>query len=215
MTESRVRLFRREDRADLFRIAADTAFFGAPIETYFDDRRLFLDAFYSYYTDFEPEHCWVAEMSGPVVGFITGCTDTRMHDVILQKQITPAVIRRVLRGKYGIGWKTLVYALRLGVSDLKKEFSTVDVKLYPAHLHINVDERARGLGLGRELIETYLSQLCGLRIPGVHLMTTSQNAVACKLYEKMGFQKTDVRLTGLWRGIISEPVEMRTYTMRL
>lgn len=38
-----VRPYRPDDREAVRRIYADTAFFGAPVETYWDDRDLFAD----------------------------------------------------------------------------------------------------------------------------------------------------------------------------
>ena len=40
-----VRRYKPQDREDIFRIAADTAFFGEPVETLLEDRRVFCDAF--------------------------------------------------------------------------------------------------------------------------------------------------------------------------
>jgi hypothetical protein len=60
MPELLIRPYQPKDRESVFRIAADTAFFGAPIEAYMEDRNVFLDAFYAYYIDLEPEHAWVA-----------------------------------------------------------------------------------------------------------------------------------------------------------
>jgi len=72
MTEFSIRLYQAGDRPALRQIAADTAFFGQPIEALMEDRRLFLDSFYRYYTDVEPEHAWVACAGGQVAGFLTG-----------------------------------------------------------------------------------------------------------------------------------------------
>jgi len=80
-----IRPFRTEDRDGLFKIAADTAFFGEPIEIYMEDRRIFLDAFYAYYTDYEPEHTWVATANDEVVGFLTGCVDSARKDQVVNK----------------------------------------------------------------------------------------------------------------------------------
>ena len=40
-----VRLYRPEDRAAVLQIAADTGFFGAPVEAFMQDRRLMQDVF--------------------------------------------------------------------------------------------------------------------------------------------------------------------------
>jgi hypothetical protein len=58
-----------KDRESVFRIGADTTFFGDPIEAYLEDRNAFLDAFYAYYSDLEPEHTWVACADEAVVVF--------------------------------------------------------------------------------------------------------------------------------------------------
>ncbi len=41
-----VRPYRPEDRAALLAIGADTGFFGAPVEAFYEDRRLVCDLLY-------------------------------------------------------------------------------------------------------------------------------------------------------------------------
>ena len=43
--EVKIKPYQQSDRDDVFCIAADTAFFGEPVEAFLDDRRLFCDAF--------------------------------------------------------------------------------------------------------------------------------------------------------------------------
>src|SRR5262245_4377356 len=47
---------------------------------------------------------------------------------------------------------------------------------YPAHLHIDLLERARGRGLGRLLIERLTGELQARRVSGVHLGVDASNA---------------------------------------
>ncbi len=67
-----VRPYQPSDREAVHRIAADTAFFGAPVENFLPDRKLFSDFFMAYYTDAEPEYLWVAEHEGQVGGYFAG-----------------------------------------------------------------------------------------------------------------------------------------------
>jgi ribosomal protein S18 acetylase RimI-like enzyme len=210
-----IRPYYPEDRAALFKIAADTAFFGKPIEKYMEDRRIFLDSFYAYYTDFEPEHCWVATNKDEVIGFITGCIDTIRKDKIVNKKINPKVILRMLTGYYKIGPKARRYIWRTLKSKHQHSFPGVDLNLYPAHLHINVSEEWRGNGVGIRLMKTYLDQLTYLKVPGVHLGTTSENIAACRLYEGLGFRLLDEKPSIMWEGIVDHPVQNRSYGMRL
>src|SRR5687767_4188416 len=46
MPDITIRPFELHDRESVFRLAADTAFFGEPLEAYLDDRRLFCDSLY-------------------------------------------------------------------------------------------------------------------------------------------------------------------------
>ena len=73
MPDLTVRPYQVSDRESVFRIGADTAYFGAPVEAYMEDRNVFLDGFYAYYTDLEPEHAWVAILFGDVVWFLIVC----------------------------------------------------------------------------------------------------------------------------------------------
>jgi GNAT superfamily N-acetyltransferase len=58
---------------------------------------------------------------------------------------------------------------------------------YPAHLHIDLQERARGKGFGRLLIERLLDELRARGIPGVHLGVDAANANGIAFYDHLGF----------------------------
>ena len=213
-----MRPFRPADREAVFRIAADTAFYGAPVEAMLEDRRLFCDAFYAYYTDFEPERGWVAEVRDEgrarAVGFLMGSTDPARRRRAVRELIAGAA-RRALGGGYRLGPKTWCYALALLGQALRRELPAADPQLYPAHLHINLEAAWRGQGLGRGLMCAYLDQLRALGLPGVHLHTTSLNKAACRLYEKVGFQLLDARPTALPAALGLGRFENRCYGLRL
>jgi GNAT superfamily N-acetyltransferase len=203
------------DRKAVFQIGADTAFFGAPVEAYLDDRNAFLDAFYAYYTDLEPEHTWVASADGEVVGFLAGCVNTRLQHGKIVRVIIPRLTRNILRGKYHFGRLSWRYFMGVLAGLLHREFTHVDLGSYPAHLHINVLPVWRGFKLGQRLMEAYLGQLRGLGLTGVYLDTTSLNEVACQLYEKMGFRLLDARPDRFWAKWFGHPVDNRCYGLRL
>jgi ribosomal protein S18 acetylase RimI-like enzyme len=215
MPELLVRPYQLKDREAVFRIGADTAFFGAPIEAYMEDRNVFLEAFYAYYTDIEPEHAWVACADETVVGFLTGCVDSHNHGWRYVRFILPGLVSKVLRGKYRFGGRSIGYFSGLLGGWLRGEFTHADLETYPAHLHINVDSNWRGHGLGRRLMEAYLQQLRKLGVKGVYLDTTSLNEAACRMYEKIGFRILDARPDRFWAKWFGHPVENRCYAMKL
>ncbi len=210
-----IRPYCPDDREAIFRIAGDTAYFGEPIEAYMEDRRLFTDAFYTFYTDYEPEHAWVAVAEDQVVGFLVGCTNLHRYRRVIRLEILPKVIARLWRGYYQIGPKTRRYLWEVFKAFIKGELPGADETVYPAHFHINIASQWRGFGIGKTLIVTYLQQLIESGVPGVYLQTTSQNKAACHLYESMGFRLLGSKRTQMWRWLIQEDIENRCYGRRL
>jgi len=192
-----VRLYRPADRSAVLEIAADTGFFGAPVEAFMDDRRLMQDVFVAYYVDREPEHLWVADLDGTTVGYICGSVGGRAAIWDQVRTSAPAVLR-FLTFHYKIGTRTRHYFVRLASAVLRSEYPHPDLRGYPAHLHINLTEAARGFGLGKRLMNACLDQMTGLGVPGIHLNTTSLNAAAVKMYEKMGFELLARKRAQLW-----------------
>lgn len=210
-----VRPYRSADRDALRRIAADTAFFGQPLEVYMTDRDLFNDAFYVYYTDYEPGHVWIATVGEEVVGFLTGCTDTRRRNRVDREQIRPQLIRNILRGRYTIDRRTLRYVYHVYRAEREGSFTAVDLDRYPAHLHINLLPASRGRGLGKALMQTYLDYLRDAGVWGVHLQTTSRNRAAIGLYERFGFRLLEARRSHVFDYLLDESLYNLAYGLRL
>jgi ribosomal protein S18 acetylase RimI-like enzyme len=207
--------FVAENTAPLLQIAADTAFFGEPVEAFLEDRNLFCDIFYRYYTTLQAKYCWVAVDHLNVVGFLAGCPDTRSLARQWLSSILPGVLSNVVHGKYMIGTLTRHYLYSLVRMQLMERAPAVDLALYPAHLHVNLDANWRGMGIGGKLLQRYIEQLSQEHVPGVHLSTTDQNRSACKLYEQMGFQLLGSHTTHVWAHLINHPVEHRSYGLRI
>lgn len=209
-----IRLYRPADREAVWALAADTAFFGEPIDAFLDDRRPFCETFVSFYTDYMAEWLWVAELNVAVAGYITGCPDTRQRNRVLGRHILPRVLGRAIGGGYQIGRKTLRFAWRTLWDGLRTGGSHVSLNEFPAHLHINVAVSARGHGIGRRLLNASLNQFWAAGLPGVHLSTTDRNHAACHLYEAVGFRVLEDRPAPVWKGLVSEPVHSRIYGLR-
>ena len=215
MDEIKIKPYHRSYRDEVFRIAADSAFFGEPVEAFLDDRRLFCDAQIRYYTEFEADYTWVVCVKNRVVGYVTGCVDTAAQRKRHLIRIIAPLVGRAFQGKYNLGRKTWRFTRSILGGVLRKEFPKVNYGEYPAHLHINVDASSRGQGLGQKLMDAYLNQLRKLGIPGVFLGTTNLNKAACKLYEKVGFKLLDARQTRVWSSLVEKSVENRSYGLKL
>lgn len=56
-----IRPYEPRDRDGVRRLCCETGFLGKPIDPVFEDRELFADYLTRYYTDCEPESCFMAE----------------------------------------------------------------------------------------------------------------------------------------------------------
>ncbi len=210
-----VRPMQPRDRQEVLAIAADTGYFGDPIRLVQEDPTLFCDLLYRYYVDLEPQHAWVAEQGGHVVGFIVGSLNSRAMRVRWLTRILPLIVGNAIGGRYHLGPSTRRRLAAEALANLRGEVPSVDLHTYPAHLHVNVDAGWRGQGLGRRLLEAYLGQLAAQGVRGVHLRTTNLNAAACHLYESMGFRLLSERHTREWQDVIAQPVVNRAYGLTL
>ena len=59
---------------------------------------------------------------------------------------------------------------------------------YPAHLHINIDERFRSLGIGGRLIERFGAHAMAQRVPGMHIVT-GEGMRNVGFYTRLGFRE--------------------------
>src|SRR3989338_7986716 len=142
-----IRPFKSTDRDRIRKISCDTAFMGEPLERFFDDRETFADIATSYYTEYEPESLFVAEYENSIVGYLTGCKDTRRFKRIFYWRILPrAALISFSRGTL-FRKKTLKLIRSLLRSYWRGELRRPDYyQEFPAHLHINVQDSYRQLG---------------------------------------------------------------------
>jgi len=184
----RIRPYRPADRPALRRLCCDTADAGGSVDSLFRDREVFADLLTSYYTDQEPESCWVAEHDGEVVGYLTGCIDSR-HSARAMWRIAPRVLLRAL-GR-GVLWQAATWRLlraNLWLWFRAARHARPDPRSYPSHLHINVDRRFRGGQTGRRLLEAFLGYAARAGSPGVQLNVRADSDSARRFFERNGFR---------------------------
>ncbi len=186
---ARIRNYQPADRSAVREIACDTADAGEPVERFFHDRRTISDVLTLYYTDYEPGSLWVAECDGRVVGYLTGCLDTRRQERVTRKRILPkAISGAIARGVlwHAEAWRLL--ASFAGTVILGGFPHPIDLVRYPAHLHINVRKGFRGGRLGPQLVEAFKQQVEHAGVRGIHVVTRGDNAGGRRFFEKMGFK---------------------------
>ena len=187
-----IRPYQKSDRPILRDICCDTANLGGPMESFFFDRQVFADLGTLYYTDFEPQSTWVAQVDQQVVGYLMGCLDTRRYLRITSWPIVPRVLlKAVIRGVFlrRQTWRFLGAAFKsLSLGGFKRH---IPLEQYPAHLHIDLKADFRGQGIGGRLIEKFILQAKTKGLKGIHLTTREDNFSGRKFFEKNGFRLLD------------------------
>jgi ribosomal protein S18 acetylase RimI-like enzyme len=149
-----------------------------------------------------PEWTYVAESDGRIVGYLTGCPDSRRFYREKAWRATLPLLWAVARGRYrqvpgAAGFAQLALGLRRSVErsfseSLRREIALV----YPAHLHINIDSDCRRRGVGRRLTDSYFADLRDQAVPGAHVFC---GAGPVEFYRKLGFRVLErVEIRGLF-----------------
>src|SRR5262245_66222446 len=130
---------------------------GESADWYWRDFASFADIWTGYYTDREPESALVAADGEAVVGYLLGCVESTRAPPP-RSAILRQVVRRQLLwrpGTAGFFWRSIRDSLRqpsVPSGDLSDP-------RWPSHLHMNLLPEARGRGVGRSLMTTWLDRL--------------------------------------------------------
>lgn len=209
-----IRGFDRRDREAVRRIALDTAFMGEPASAFFESETIICDLLTLYYTDYEPQSCFVAETNHRVIGTLIGAKNKAFSEKIISGKILPRIFLHALKTGIFLKKKNLKFTLNLLRSVLKNEFKMLDFsKDYPATLHINIEKAYRGFNIGARLIAVYLDYLVKENIPGVSLATMSDAAGG--FFTKQGFELLHAGKRSYFRHILHKDVPLYIYGKKL
>lgn len=210
MQEILIRQYAENDRASVRAIAANTAFLGKPCEAFFSDRETLADFLTLYFTDYEPQSCFIAESNHKVIGYIIGSINTNYSDRIFRAKILPLLLFKMSARLTLLRSKERVFLFNCILSFFKGEFNAPDFsRLYPATLHINIEEGFRNTGIGSRLISRFLGYLAQEGIKAVRLATLSPKASA--FFEKNGFRLLYHKRRSYFRRILFRDINCLIY----
>jgi GNAT superfamily N-acetyltransferase len=214
MENSTIRQFELRDQQSVRTIACDTAFIGKPCEAFFQSREILADFLTLYFTQYEPESCFIAEVNGQVVGHILGARDTKIIAKIFIKKILPLLLFKFLFSGALLNNQNLKILFYLFLSFLRGEFKAPSFyKDYPATLHINLKQGFRKAGIGSKLIATYLDYLNKQEVRGVYLATISEEAKI--FFEKNEFNLIFKAQRSYFRHILNKDITCYIYAKKL
>lgn len=199
-----------DDREGVAAVAYATAFFGRPATPFFKNKLLFAELWVAPYFGAAGCCSFVAEEGGRVVGYVVGsCDPVRYRRFFVSRG--PRLLARALTGGYGAVGNSGGYLARA----LRYPSQHASLQDFPAHLHINLLPEARGQGLGRALLESYLECLTAAGVSGVQLSTTTENEAALRLYSNLGFTVACRYRSALWRPWLGREAEHLVLTRQL
>jgi GNAT superfamily N-acetyltransferase len=142
-----------------------------------------------------PQWTYVAEEQGRIVGYLTGCPDTRAFERKRRWLFAlPLFAKTVLRAYPPTGDTRRFLRRALGVEPEPNALFSRELKArllheYPAHLHVNLeDSSVRGRGAGRILMERFFGDLRRAGVTGVHVHC-GEGPVP--FYLKLGFEELE------------------------
>lgn len=169
---AKVRPYDSKDRNDVRRVCLETS--GLPIKSEKDRKYLFY-MYNDYYTDFEPESCFVlADNNDVAQGYILCAKDCSSYAENMAKFYLPRILQ--LGHKYYLMAK---YEILIHGFYRKK---------YPAHLHIDISPSFQGKGGGTALVNALKAHLKENGIEAVMLSAGEGNKGAIAFYKKNGFK---------------------------
>lgn len=147
------------------------------------DPKLLGHLYVAPYAVLEPEHALVAEDEHGVVGYLVGTYDTDAFLARQEQEWWPA-LRRQYADMAG-----LTAADRASVSQIMSPGGTPAdlVAAYPAHIHMNLLERARGQKVGTRLLTRWLDEARASGVNGVHLGASAANTGGIAFWTHSGF----------------------------
>ena len=186
-----IRNYRPDDLDAIYRICLETGDAGKDATQIYRDPKLLGHVYAAPYGTYAAESALVLEDDEGVGGYILGPVDTRAFEKKLE----------------GVWWPRL-RVIYPDPSRAKVESWSGDERMhylihhpsraprriaepYPSHLHIDLLPRLQGQGLGRKLIDAWLSRMREMGSIGAHLGVGPANARAVKFYHAYGFEEIE------------------------
>lgn len=197
--------YRPADRAALYDVCLRTADRGADAGPRHAEPDLVGHVYLGPYLELEPELAFVVRAAGDPapLGYVVGTADTLAFEAACDERWWPPLRAhyRAHQPRPGSADERLVRTIETGLHSEGDWLAA-----YPAHLHVNLLEAARGTGMGRALLERLVAALEARGVPGLHLGVASANANAIAFYRHLGFTVVAERSTGLVMARALSPV---------
>jgi ribosomal protein S18 acetylase RimI-like enzyme len=186
-----IRAFRPRDLDDLYRICLATAAGGDDASALYRDPKLVGHVYAAPYARLSPHSVFVVEDADGVGGYIVGAPDTRDFEARLEVEWWPA-LRKIYPDPSGTPRidRSADQLMSYKIHHPDRAPDEI-VEPYPSHLHINLQPRLRGRGIGRRLMVQWLATVRDMGSCGAHLAVGAANRRAIRFYRACGFRELE------------------------
>ena len=194
-----IRAASMRDLPGAYRVCLLTGDAGRDATTIYRNPELLGHVFVGPYVVGQPDLALVVADAEGIAGYLLAAADTRGFERWADEHWWPPLREQYPRTADGSPDSELIELIHRPPS---ADDSVVG--RFPAQLHIDLLERVRGQGYGRQLIDGLLDELRRRGSAGVHLNVALENANAIAFYKHLGFDEVarmgDSMLMGLRLG---------------
>ncbi len=214
----KIRSYKNKDKKIIRKICANTGFLGNPIDQIFSDRELFADIITGYYLKKEPDHTFVAEANGKIIGYLTGSINRFAYLELALNGIMPLfkTVYRQLIGTYKNHPQNKEFLRWLFI---RAPFEMPRHPTNAVHAHFNLKKGYRSQGIGTKLIQTMLKTLAS-ELQKRKITTLYGEVFACskkpeEYFREAGFEIFDKKRTTFFKNCISKEVYLLCITKKI
>ncbi len=181
-----IRDYRLGDEAAAYYVCLKTGNHGDDGEPFYrDDPDALGRIFVGPYLKFEPQLALMLEDEAGVCGYALGALDSRSFYERYEQEWRPELCKQFPEPKgKPANWtrsQTIHYLYHH-----PEYFCPEPYEIYPAHLHIDLMQRAHRQGHGGRMMNELMSRMRDQGTPGVHLGMAASNDRAYQFYRKLG-----------------------------
>lgn len=182
-----VRICKPEDRRAVREISVQSSIFGEYIEQKLLSEEIVADLLTSYFIEYEPRYCFVAEKNNEVVGYLLGSIDVPEMRKVVRNKVMPYLIKKIFQDSLIFNSTNFRLMKNVLKSYFKGEFKVSDfAQEYRATLHVNISPLHRGKMIGSLLVYHFLQILKERQVEGIHFGVLSEKGKG--FFERLGFK---------------------------
>jgi ribosomal protein S18 acetylase RimI-like enzyme len=189
LSDFTIRLARPDDQAAAYYVCLKTGDHGADGEPFYrDDPDALARIFVGPYLAYEPQLSLLVDDDRGVCGYALAALDSRAFYARYDRQWRGQLCRQFpMPAGQPASW-TRAQTVHSWYHQ-PDYFCPEPYEQYPSHMHIDLLARARGQGVGRQMMEQLMDELRLRGSPGGHLNVSVHNKPALRFYDRLGFHE--------------------------